>query len=160
AATENITLDQTVEVTVTLQRDGSQPVESYRPPTAPDFDPVHTSDNEQMQFSVVNGRQAVRMVEQHVYVFKPKKRGNFTIQAPAVKFGGHTPTTKSLTTHGGPPLKNALTPVQPLTNAPPIPGEMRGDEGLFVAATVDKPKVYVGQQVTATWRLFTQSEIL
>jgi hypothetical protein len=161
ASSENITLDQTVQVTVTMTRDGSQALESYRPPTAPDFDVLHASNSEQMQFSVINGRQSVRRVEQHLYVFKPKKRGALVINAASVKVAGQTLTSKSLTIRVGAPLKNGLSTVQPPgPQAPPVPGEMRGDEGLFVDASVDKQKVYVGQQVTASWRLYTQSEIL
>jgi hypothetical protein len=100
------------------------------------------------------------MVEQHVYVFKPRKRGNLTISPASVKIAGQTISTKPLTIHVGAPLRNGLTIAPSTGNAPPVPGEMRGDEGLFVDATVDKPKVYVGQQVTASWRLYAQSEIL
>jgi hypothetical protein len=37
---------------------------------------------------------------------------------------------------------------------------MRGVEDLYVDARVDKTRVYVGEQVTASWRLYTQSDIL
>lgn len=162
APTENITLDQTIEVTVTLQREGSQPFESYRAPMAPDFDLLHAGSNEQVQMAFVNGRQSVQMVEQHVYVFKPKKKGALTIQPASVRIAGQDLKTRPLTIHVGAPLKNSLSSVgqAPGTAALPPPESMRGDEDLFVEASVDKPKVYVGQQVTASWRLYTQSEIL
>ena len=62
-------------------------------------------------------------------------------------------------------MKNALSSVggqsaQPGIVLPPPPDSLRGDEDLFVDAAVDKTKVYVGQQVTASWHLYTQSEIL
>ena len=49
---------------------------------------------------------------------------------------------------------------QPGIAAAAAPESLRGDEDLFVDASVDKTKVYVGQQVTASWRLYTQSDIL
>src|SRR5262249_40373269 len=71
---------------------------------------------------------------------------------------------REIVVHVGAPLKNALSSVgqqpQPGTTTLPLPPELRGDEDLFVDATADKQKVYVGQQVTASWHLFTQSQIL
>lgn len=165
APSENITLDQQLEVTVTLDRSGSQPFESYRAPTAPDFDLLHTGSNEQTQFSMVNGRTSVRVIEQHVYVFKPKKRGSLKIQPAMVRIAGTDLKTREISVHVGAPLKNALSSVgtkgpQPGIALPPPPESLRGDEDLFVDATVDKSKVYVGQQVTASWHLYTQSDIL
>ncbi len=166
APSENITLDQQLEVTVTLDRSGSQPFESYRAPSSPDFDLLHTGSNEQTQFSMVNGRTSVRVIEQHVYVFKPKKRGALKILPATVRIAGTELKTRELTVHVGAPLKNALSSVgkqgtpPPGFTLPPPPESLRGDEDLFVDATADKQKVYVGQQVTASWHLYTQSDIL
>jgi tetratricopeptide (TPR) repeat protein len=164
-SSENITLDQQLEVTVTLDRSGAQPFESYRAPSAPDFELLHTGSNEQTQFSMVNGRTSVRVIEQHVYVFKPKKRGALKILPALVRIAGADLKTREITVHVGAPLKNALSSVgtkgpQPGVTLPPPPEALRGDEDLFVDAMVDKPKVFVGQQVTASWHLYTQSEIL
>ncbi|MCU1278314.1 MAG: BatD, partial [bacterium] len=163
-SSENITLDQQLELTVTLDRSGSQPFESYRAPSAPDFDLLHTGSNEQTQFSMVNGRTSVRVIEQHVYVFKPKKRGTLKIAPAAVRIAGTDLKTREMVVHVGAPLKNALSSVgkqqQPGIALPPPPESLRGDEDLFVDAGVDKAKIYVGQQVTASWHLYTQSEIL
>jgi hypothetical protein len=157
---ENITLDQTVELTVTLQREGSQPLEAYRPPQAPDFELLHTGDNEQVQLATSGGRQAVHMIEQHVYVFRPKKRGALTIAPASVRIAGIEIRTKAIVIHVGAPLKNAISSKPGLPAETTPPEGLRVDEDLFVDATVDKPRVYVGQQVTASWRLYTQSEIL
>jgi hypothetical protein len=165
APTENITLDQTIEVTVALQREGSQPFESYRAPSAPDFELLHTGTNDQVQMSMINGRQSVQMIEQHVYVFRPKKKGALTIGPASARIAGQELQTRPLTIHVGAPLKNGLssvgkTPAGAAAGTAPAPDGLRGDEDLFVDATIDKPKVYVGQQVTASWHLYTQSEIL
>jgi hypothetical protein len=162
---ENITLDQTVELTVTLERDGNQVFESYRAPLAPDFDLLHTGSSEQMQMSFVNGRQSMRMLEEHVYILKPKKKGALTIAPATVRVAGQPLQTRPIVVHVAPVPKNALSTVAPPSSgivAPPVqaPESLRGDEDLYVDAQLDKPRVYVGEQVTASWRLFTQSEIL
>lgn len=162
---ENVTLDQTVELTVTLERDGNQVFESYRPPVAPDFDLLHTATSQQMQMSFVNGRQAMRLVEQHQYLYKPKKKGALTIGSASVKVSGQPLQTRPIVVHVAPPHKNAMSTVAP-PGAPkpyqvaPAPDTLKGDEDLYVDARADKLKVYVGEQVTASWRLYTQSDIL
>ena len=85
-SSESITQDQQIEVTITLDRVGLAALRVYRAPTAPDFDLLHTGSNEQTQFQMVNGRTSVRVIEQHVYIFHPKKRGALKI-SPAV--GAH-----------------------------------------------------------------------
>ncbi|MGZ3440568.1 MAG: BatD family protein, partial [Polyangia bacterium] len=145
---------------------GSQQFESYRAPTAPDFDLMHTGSNEQTQFSMVNGRTSVRVIEQHVYVFHPKKRGALKIAPAMVRIAGTDLKTREIVVHVGAPLKNAMSSVgkqpgpQPGIGLQPAPDSLHGDEDLFVDASVDKTKIYVGQQVTASWHLYTQSDIL
>jgi hypothetical protein len=159
---ENITLDQTVELTISLERDGAQAFEAYRAPSAPDFELLHSGTSEQMQWQTINGRQSVRVIEQHAYVLRPRKKGAFTIGPATVRIGGQEVRTRSITIHVAPIPKNAIslnppTPAQPLLSAPE---SLRADDEVFVDATLDKSKVYVGQQVTATWRLYTLSELL
>jgi hypothetical protein len=162
-STENITTDQTVELTITLEREGSQPFEAYRPPVAPDFDLMHTSDNQQVQLAMgAGGRQTVHMIEQHIYVFRPKKRGALTIQSASVRIAGNEIKTKAIVVHVGAPLKNAVSHggAAAQAEAPAPPEGLPLDDELFVEAAADKARVYVGQQVTATWRLWIQSQIL
>lgn len=170
--TENITLDQNVELTVSLTRDGTQAFEGYRAPSAPDFELLHTGTSEQMQWATVGGKQTVRMVEQHVYVLKPKKKGALAIAPAVVRIAGQELKTKAITIHVAGIPKNAMSTVappaggpqgqgaQPNALLPPPPDNLRGDEDLFVDARADKTRVYVGEQVTVNWLLYTRSEIL
>jgi hypothetical protein len=159
---ENVTLDQNIELTVTLDRDGQQPFESYRAPATPDFDVLHAGTSEQVNMAIVNGRQSVHILEQHQYLLKAKKKGSFTIGPATVKVAGVEMHTRPLTIHVGAPLKNAMSTVAPPPNQAPAvaPESMKGSEELYVDARADKAKVYVGEQVTATWRLYTQTDIL
>ncbi len=163
-SSESITQDAEIELTITLDRSGSQPFESYRAPSAPDFDLLHTGASEQTQFSSNGGHAQVRVIEQHVYVFHPKKRGALKIGPATVRIAGTELKTREITVRVGAPLKNAMSSVgkgpQPGIALPPPPDELRGGEDLFVDAGVDKQKIYVGQQVTASWHLYTDSQIL
>jgi BatD DUF11 like domain len=162
APSENVTLDQTVELNITLDRDGTQPFESYRAPLMPDFDVLHSGTSEQVNMTWVNGRQTVRILEQHQYLLRPKKKGALAISPASVKVAGAELHTRAITIHVAPPSKNAisLAPGPQAPSLPPPPESMRGSEELFVDARADKSKIYVGEQVTATWRLYTQTDIL
>jgi hypothetical protein len=167
-SSENVTLDQTIDLEITLERDGNQVFESYRAPQpAPELQVLHTGTSTQMQMSILNGRQTMRMVESHQYVLKPAKKGAFIIGAATVKVAGQTLSTRPITIHVAPVPKNAITTQpppgaqpQPMFSPAPAPDTLKGDEDLFVDARADKPKVYVGEQLTASWRLYTQSDIL
>jgi hypothetical protein len=154
---ENITLDQNVELTITLERDGSQPFESYRAPSMPDFDLLHAANPEQVLQP--NGGKTVRILEQHEYLLHPKKKGAFPIGPASVKVGGVELHTRAITIHVAPPSKNAIS-LGPQAPALPPPPENLGSQTLFVDARADKTSVYVGEQLTATWRLYTQADIL
>jgi hypothetical protein len=159
---ESITLDQNVELTIALERAGAQSFEGYRPPATPDFDVLHTATSEQTQWQTVSGQQVVRLLESHVYVLRPKKKGALTIGPATARLAGIELHTKTITIQVAPVPKNARSTVAPpgLPEATSPPELLRGDEDLYVDAQLDKPKVYVGQQVTATWRMYTQAEIL
>ena len=165
-AQQNLTLDQTIELTVTVERDGNQVLQSYRAPQAPDLDLLHTGTSSQMQMSIFNGAQSVRMVEEHQYVYRARKRGSFTIGPAYAKIGGQTLSTQPIVVHVAPVPKNGYSTVAPPSQAQqqmqlaPPPDDAPSNQDLFVDARLDRPKVYVGEQVTATWRLYTQSDIL
>ena len=195
ASSEEITLDQTVELTISLQRDGNQAFEGYRAPMAPDFEVQNSSTSEQMQWVGSGGHQTVRMIEQHHYTLKPRKKGTLTIGAAQVRIAGQEVHTRELKVHvmpipkgphpsaqqqqqpagangmnpftlfGGNPL-DPFSQMQPAPAPPPptavapAPEHLKGDEDLFLDGRVDKTRVYVGEQLTASYRLYTQSQLL
>jgi hypothetical protein len=167
-AREQITLADTLDLTISIDRDGSQSFEGYRAPSLTDFDILHTSTSEQMQWQMLGSRQSVRAVEDHLYVLRPKKQGVLVIGPAQIKIAGQELRTRSLSIRvTAAPKGAAATPAAqapqampslPMLGAPP--SNLRGDEELYLDAQIDRPKVYVGQQVTATWRLYTQGELL
>ena len=164
---ENVTLDQTIELTVTLDRDGNQTLESYRAPQAPDLDLLHSGTSEQMQMTILNGRQSVRVVEEHQYVFRARKKGSFQIGAATAKVGGQQLQTRPLMVHVAPIQKNAMSTVVPQAQQAqqaqqslPPSEPVRNDEEIFIDAACDKPHAFLGEQVTCSWRLFTRADII
>src|SRR5262249_56845745 len=111
----------TVELTVSLAREGSQTLDSYRAPPMPDFELLHTGTSEQMQWSSAGGRPSVRLVEQHIYVLRPRKKGALTIGPAQARIGGQELKTRPITVHVAPVPKNAYSTVAPSPPRPPAP---------------------------------------
>lgn len=165
ATAETVTLDQSFELDVILDLDGRQVLESYRPPTVTDFDVMHQSTQQSQQWNIVNGAQMMRRTEIHQYLLRPKKKGALVIGPAFVRISGKELSTKSITIRVTAPAKGAATqPTNPGVVAPPqvapAPEHARGDEDMFLDARADKTKVYVGEQLTATWRIFTRADLL
>ncbi len=165
----DIAFDETVQLTVTVTRDATQPYQSYLRPDLKDFDILHQGQAESTQWTITNGRQSVHTVEQHVYLLKPRKKGTCTIPAASARIGGRDYKSRELSVWVGPnarpsaKLGTGNAQLQSLPQSPPPlpePSDARGDEELFLDVQVDKPTVYVGEQVMVTWNLYTRSDVL
>jgi tetratricopeptide (TPR) repeat protein len=161
-SSDSVTLADTVQLNVTLERDGNAALESYRPPSTPDFDVLRAVEGgQQLSWTVVNGVQSVRMVEEHVYLLRPKKKGALVIGPAIARLGGQELKTQAITVRVGAVPKNMInvSPQGPVVAPLPAPN-IRKDAEIHVEATADKTRVYVGEQVNVAWRLWAASDIL
>ena len=159
---DSVTIADTVQLTVTIERDGNSVLESYRAPTSPDFDVVRAMEGgQQISMTIINGRQTVSSTEEHVYLLRPKKRGALIIGPAVARVGGQELRTQPITVRVGGILKNMIgkmpgSPVEPL----PEPESIRGDADTHLEATADKTRVFVGEQVNVAFRLWAGSQVL
>jgi hypothetical protein len=161
---DTVTIVDNVQLTITLERDGNAALESYRPPTTPDFDVLRAVEGgQQLSWTIVNGRQTVQAVEEHIYILRPKKKGALVIGAALARIGGQEMRTQPITVRVGGVPKNMVgrTPAgQSFAPIEPLPDpQMRKDDEVHVEATADHPRVYVGEQVNVSWRLWAASQI-
>jgi hypothetical protein len=159
---EEITVADTVELTVSIDCDGSQSFTGYRAPSLPDFDILHASVSEMPKWQQSGGGQRVRLTEDHHYFLRPKKRGTLVIGPASVRIGPHELHTRPLTVRvtASPKERAAVVATQDTPTLPlPTLLEHR-DEDLFVDAQIDRSSTYVGQQIIVTWRLYTQGKLL
>ena len=156
---DSVTMADTVQLTVSLERDGNSVLESYRAPTTPDFDVMRAMEGgQQIQMTVINGRQSVSTTEEHIYLLRPKKKGVLTIGPAVARVGGQELRTKAITVRVGGIPKNMILPGSPVE--PLAEPEIRGGSDIHVEATVDKKRVYVGEQLNVDWRLWAGSQII
>ena len=112
-AQENITLDQTVELT-TLERDGKQVLRWLSSAAAAARPGAVAHRHLAADAEELGERPAVvRMVEQHQYIFHARKKGSGTIGPGTVRVAGQALHTKPILVHVAPIPKNAISPAAP-----------------------------------------------
>jgi hypothetical protein len=171
---QEITLDDRVQLTITLGRDARETYRGYSRPDFRDFDVLHQGQAESTQWSAAGGQQSVRIVEQHIYLLKPRHKGVCVIPVAVARLGARELRTSELKVTVRPAGKRPTGPLaspspglgQGLPLDPfgagliPVPESMRGDEDLFIEARADKSSVYLGEPVVISWWIYTQSDIL
>lgn len=171
-----ITLDQTVELVIEVERDATTPYQGYSRPHLVDFDILHQGERQSTQWTTQGSRQAVRTVDQHVYVLRAKHRGRCSVPPATLHLaGGRELQTQPLSVHvlpaarapsqSGTAARPGAQPAPSLPSAaapsgPPTPETMRGDEDIFVEARADRSTVYLGEPAIVSWWLYTQEDIL
>ncbi|MBI1804257.1 MAG: protein BatD [Ignavibacteriae bacterium] len=146
-----VAIGEQFELTFTLNGTGSG--NNFRPPTMNDFvvlsGPIQSTS---MQF--VNG--AVSSSVSYSYSLRPRAEGKFVIAAATITYGGKQLQTQIITitvTKGTPQQKQQNQQSQDADV-----GRQIGDN-IFLKVSVDKSRVYQGEQITATYKLYTRLNV-
>ncbi len=139
------------EVSFTLT--GSAGGENFRAPSFADFI-VLAGPNESTSMNIING--AVSSSLSYSYTLQPRSAGKFTIGPASILSGGKQLQTQPVTivvTKGAPAPKQQ----QGQASAGDL-GKQIGDN-LFLRVSVDKSRVYQGEQITATYKIYTRLNV-
>lgn len=175
---ENGGLDDTYIATVQIEVGGVSGPERYWHPDFGDFEvgPTQTKQGTSTVLDPVQGQQ-IRTSILRRYELKPTRAGRLRIRPAKIRLAGKEYATQSVVIQVGP--ASGLTggagpdPGTAPGNAPDptaagsvgVPGfvppdpDLR-DKDMFIHAVADKKEVYVGEQLTVTWLIYTRSEIL
>ena len=169
-----VALDEPFQIQFMLEN-GSD-VNNFKIPALNDFEVLQGPSQMQSQ-SIMNGRRSESFSV--IFVLQPKRVGNFTIRGAEARVNGNlvhsNPVTIEVTkaSRGG---ASQQQPVQQMPNGwPPQrqqgrsqPEEMEGvlkngedvnaklRKNIFVKVDVDKTTLYEGEQLTATYKLYTR----
>ncbi len=138
------------EVTFTFEGKNLNAIKNFSAPTFKNFR-VLSGPNQSTSVQIINGVSSSSLSLS--YILQPTAQGTFTIGSSSVQYEGKTYTSQ--------PLK--ITVVK----GSPKPKEDQGTtisneeiaKNLFIRATLDKNKVYLGEQVTVTYKLYTRLNI-
>lgn len=130
-----------------------------RVPALPDFEVYESGTNQ--SFSFVNGKVSSQVT--YTYVLAPRKPGRARVPPISVEADGRTvssdPIDIEIVAAGQPAGASPAAPGAPAPKRPAGPAAASGRE-IFLAASLDKPKAYVGEQVTLTMSFETAVPLL
>lgn len=138
-----VSVNETFQVTYTITYSDAR---NFRAPSFGSFNKLG-GPNQSTSMQIVNG-QTSRSVS-YSYYLQPQGEGTYTIGAASIEVGGKKVNSNSLTIKV---VKDAGNGGQPSV-------EDMIRENVFLVMFVDKKQVYKGEQVTATFKLFTRTDI-
>ena len=145
------------EITFTLN--GSGGGNNFRPPSFSDFQ-VAGGPNQSTNMQFINGTISSSVA--YSYVLVARAEGKFTIGVASIEAGGKQlqtqPIAITVVKGAAPPPKSAQTPQQQQQQESADLGKQI-DENLFVKVILDKSKVYQGEQITATYKLYNRTRL-
>ena len=150
-----VEVGEQVTLTVTLTAGGDVVAPELPVPEA--FDVIGRSTYTTQELNITNGRVVTTRNNSYVYSLRARREGSFVIGPAHVMHEGRRHESSKVRVNV---LKRGGAP---RTRPVPAPGQNSGDsdvdelkDDLFVSTTVDKKKVYVGEQVTVTYKLYTR----
>lgn len=178
----------TFTVTVSISAEGNVNVEPPRLPNIQDFDLLKNWTGEEFRSNFINGKFVTNRTKNFSYLLAPKKAGTFNLGEFSVVANGQTLKTQPIAIavkQGTAPSQNIARPrrqrqVDPFAqmeeemddlfnqmllrrrggglNVPP-PENINPDDVFFLNVAVDKDDVYVGEQVTVSWYIYTRHNL-
>ncbi len=153
ASVDNTTVGQYAQfqVSFTFQGKDINGTSNYKAPSFDNF-MILSGPNQSTSMQIINGAASGSV--SYSYYLEPKGVGKYNIGSASIDYDGKTYRSQPLAitvVKGTPPKRN-----QPaVQNGQSISANEIGDN-LFIRATADKKTVYMGQQVTVTYKLYTR----
>lgn len=157
ASKTKVAVGETFQISFSLNSNGN----NFKPPALNEFD-VYSGPNQSTSMSFVNGSMSQSIT--FSYVIAAKKEGKFTIAAASMNTPAGTVQSSPIAIEvvkGSAPANQGngnANPNAAVQNAPAPSIENVGDN-LFVKTIVSKTKVYQGEQITVTHKVYTRYQL-
>ena len=153
ASTDETTVgdNQHFQVSFTFEGKDINGLKNFKPPAFENF-MILSGPNQSTSIQIINGVQSGSL--SYNYIIQPKGIGKFTIGKANIESGGEVFESQPLEITV---VKGKIQPKKQDENA-----EVSNEEiakNLFIRAVVDKQNVYMGEQVTVTYKLYTRLNI-
>jgi hypothetical protein len=126
-------------------------LKNFNPPSLKDFR-VLSGPNQSTSMQIINGVSSSSLTLS--YILMPNTTGSFTIGSASIQSEGQTYTTSPIKISV---VKGSQKPKEENNSSGVSNQEIA--ENLFIRASIDKNKVYQGEQVTVTYKLYTRLNI-
>lgn len=134
----------------TFEGKSTNGLKNFVPPSFKDFK-VLSGPNQSSSMQFINGVSSASLTLSYILV--PGSIGTFTIGSASIEYDGQTLTSA--------PIKITIVKGAPKPkeeNNSEVSNQEIG-ENLFIRASIDKSKAYIGEQITVTYKLYTRLSI-
>jgi len=152
-SSDKIGLNDQFQLSFTFEGTDINNVRNFTPPSFDKFF-ILSGPNQSTSVQIING--AVSGSLSFSYYLRPKELGKFTIDAASVNYQGKEIKSSPINIEI---VKGSIQPQRGTNNNQHIISDKEIAENLFVKAFVNKTKVYLGEQVTVTYKLYTRLNI-
>lgn len=146
-----VAMGEQFELTFTLS--GATGGKNFRPPSFNDFLTL-SGPNSSTSMQFINGVMSSSV--SYSYILQPRYEGKFTIGSATIEVGGKQYQTQPITIEV---VKGTPKPKQQQRGGEQADISQQIGDNLFLKAIVDKPKVYQGEQVTVTYKIYTRVSV-
>jgi hypothetical protein len=115
---------------------------------------VLSGPNQSSSVQIINGSVSSSVV--YSYVLQPREAGKFTLGAATIERGGKQYSSQPIEITV---IKGAAKPKQSAASGQSADSNVQVGDNLFLRATVDRSRVYLGEQVTVTFKVYTRVRI-
>jgi len=154
-SSNKIGLNNQFQLTFTFEGKEISSVRNFSPPSLSNYF-VLSGPNQSTSVQIING--AVSGSLSYSYYLRPKKVGKFTIGVASVDYQGQTFRSNPIEIEIVKGSTQRRQRVNTNNNSNNISNKDIS-KNLFIRATVNKRKVYLGEQVTVTYKLYTRIAI-
>ncbi|MEE2708723.1 MAG: BatD family protein [Gemmatimonadota bacterium] len=157
-----IGLNQDLTLQLTVSGNDIDNVPEPNLPELPDFLIMGRTSSTSSNISIINGKITSSRTIQYIHRLRPRNTGQLTIGAATINHNGNTYRTRPITidVSDSAPAPSANFPMNPRGlppgSVPSTPDEAIMGDDLFLRSHVSKRQVYIGEQVTITYKLFTR----
>ncbi len=156
ASIDNTTVGQyeQFQISFTFQGKDINGTSNFKAPSFGSF-MVLSGPNQSTSMQIINGAASGSV--SYTYYLQPKGVGKYTIGSASIDYDGKTYSSQPLpitVVQGTPPKQNKPS----AQNSQSVSANEIGDN-LFIRATADRKTVYMGQQVTVSYKLYTRLAI-
>ncbi|OGU75347.1 MAG: hypothetical protein A2V93_09780 [Ignavibacteria bacterium RBG_16_34_14] len=144
-----IGLNDQFELSFTFSADNINGLKNFSPPDLNNFY-VLSGPNQSTSMEFINGAASGSKI--YSYILKGKSEGTVKIASASIEFNGMIYKTEPIA------IEFVRGTSQPNQNNQPSANE-EISQNLFVKATADKLRIYQGEQVTVTYKLYTRLNI-
>lgn len=144
-------LNEQFEISFTFEGKDINSLNNFTPPAFTNFLAL-SGPNQSTSMQIINGN--VSASRTYSYYLQPRSIGKYSIGSASIQFDGGTFKTQSLTIEV---VKGNTQPQQQSNDNSVSDADIA--DNLFIRAIVDKQKVFLGEQVTVVYKLYTRLNI-